>query len=64
MRYRIVSYLTIFSKIVSFSEKIMKKNFFWGGGGDIDISIFYVKTSDNTTETIDGFAKTIDSKNY
>ncbi len=60
MRFRIVLHITIFSKIVSFSEKITEKNFFgWEGG--IDISIFYVKTIDNTIETIDGFAKTIDS---
>ncbi len=38
---------------------MMKKNFFFGVG-DIDISIFYAKTIDNTIETIDGFAKTID----
>ncbi len=46
--------------ILSFSEKITGK-FFGSGGGGIDISIFYVKTSDNTIETIDRFAKTIDS---
>ncbi len=34
------------------------------GEEDIDISIFNVKTIDNTIETIDGFAETIDSKNY
>ncbi len=34
-----------------------EKNFFFGSGRGIDISIFYVKTIDNTTETSDGFAK-------
>ncbi len=32
MRFRIVLHITIFSKIVSFSEKITKKNF-WDKGG-------------------------------
>ncbi len=44
---------------------ILKENsgkFFLGRGGEnINISIFYVKNNDNTIETIDGFAKTIDS---
>ncbi len=67
MRFRIVLYITIFLKIVSFSEKIsenIKKILVWGGG-KIDITIFYVKTiADNTIETINGFARTINSKNY
>ncbi len=53
MRLRIVFHVTLFSKIISFSEKIMKKKIFFCGGEDIDISIFYVKTMDNTIETID-----------
>ncbi len=59
MKFRIVLHITIFSKIIWFSEEITG-NFFWGGGG-IDISIFYVKIIDFSIETIDGFAKTIDS---
>ncbi len=39
------------------------KKFFCVGVGDMDISIFYVKSIDNTIKTIDGFAKTIDSRN-
>ncbi len=69
MRFRIVFHITIFSKIISFSEKITEKTFFFVSGRDIDISIFSVKTIDNaietidnTVETIDEFAKTIDSK--
>ncbi len=56
MKFQIVLDITIISKIVSFSEKITKKKF-----GGIDFSIFYVKTIDNTIETINAFAKTIDS---
>ncbi len=41
-----------------------KKIYFGREGGGTNITIFYVKTIDNTIETIDGFAKTIDSKNY
>ncbi len=59
MRFQIVLHITIFSKIVSLTEKIREKICF--GEGGIDISIFYVTTIDNTIKTIDGFAKTIDS---
>ncbi len=61
MRFRIVGHVTILLKLVPLSKKTTKNNFFLGGGDDIDIIIFYVKTIDNTIEIIDGFAKTIDS---
>ncbi len=40
-----------------------KARIFFGGGVEegFDINIFYVKTMDNTIETIDGFAKIINS---
>ncbi len=58
------SFRNFFENSIILWKNNEKKNFFRGCGGDIDISIFYVKTIDNTIETVDGFAKTIDSKNY
>ncbi len=40
MRYRIVLHITIFSKIVSFSKKIMKKKFFLGVKGGLTLAFF------------------------
>ncbi len=56
------SYNNFFEDNIILWENNEKKNFL--GEGGVDISIFYVKTIDNTIETIDGFTKTIDSKNY
>ncbi len=62
MRFQIVLHITIFLEDNILRENNEKKKIFWAG--NIDISIFYVNTIDNAIETIDGFAKTIYSKNY
>ncbi len=55
------SYNNFFEDSIILWESNEKKTFFLGGGRDTDISSFYVKIIDNTIETIDGFAKIIDS---
>ncbi len=57
------SYNNFFENCIILWENNEKKNFFFLGGG-IEIRIFYVKTINNIIETSDGFAKTIDNKNY